>query len=487
MNTLSDNGEANSESSAAQNLAKRNTGLLSRFDTSTPRGNHSHIISPDEQQEGNSTYTSGIANKGSSYYEEDLARAIRLANTEQYADQPSSSFLSGAAYPTSTQVPDGENKYSNRDVTTIRSKSTRFPSGSAYKNPVSFSDALFDWRRKNSQATDVISPKAEERPTANEMYSKAQFRPDLATSLPSARDRTQEILMRKFPKSWDWATSQMGSNLSRSEVVDAMAKLYGVRGARGVSYTNEEARIARLKGEAVIAGGNGGFYYQSNPKPEIYDKVVQRWNASRLDNQALIAEYAGVHRVTNEDIQNSVMMGMPGAWGMGNTAVVFKPVSVPVRKDFSFNGLNKLDELNTTKSTGTSIGNLSGMTGESIENLITNLPRNASMRKLTPAPGGSQVGLEYKWVDENGKINRFRMHDPDPNAGTGANASEGWTGRWQSQGKYYDPVTNDFRHSNVHKEASPFYDPAAANNTHIPVQAPSEWLINLMKSKKGGQ
>ena len=23
--------------------------------------------------------------------------------------------------------------------------------------------------------------------------------------------------------------------------------------------------------------------------------------------------------------------------------------------------------------------------------------------------------------------------------------------------------------------------------THIPIQAPSEWLINLMKSKKGGQ
>ncbi|MFZ6746967.1 polymorphic toxin type 30 domain-containing protein [Undibacterium sp. JH2W] len=416
-----------------------------------------------------------------------MACAIRLANTERYADEQFPFFLSNAAYPASIQVPDAEKKYLNRDVTTIRSKPTHFPSDNAYKNPVSFSDALFDWRRKNSQATDVMSPKPEERPTANEMYSKTHFPPDLAASLPTGRDRTQEILMQKFPKSWEWATSQIGPDLSRAEVVDAMAKLYGIRGARGVSYTNEEARIARQRGEAVIVGGNGGVYYQSNPKPEIYDKVVQRWNASRLDNQALIAEYAGLNRITNEDIQSSVMIGMPGGWGMGNTAPVFSSVPVPVRKNFSFNGLNKLDELNTTKSTGTSIGDLSGMTGESIESLIKNLPRNASMRKLTPAPGGSQVGLEYKWVDENGKINRFRMHDPDPNAGTGANASEGWTGRWQSQGKYYDPITNEFRHSNVHKEASPFYDPTAANNTHIPVQPPSEWLINLMKSKKGGK
>ncbi|MCH8622514.1 polymorphic toxin type 30 domain-containing protein [Undibacterium sp. TS12] len=480
--------ETNNEFSVAQDLKKRNTGLLNRFDFTTPQENRPDSINPDEHQDRNSAYTSDIANKGPSYYEEDLARAIRLANTERYTDGPFPPVLSRAAYPTSIPTLNDQNKDSNRDVTTIRSKPIRFPSDSAYKTPVSFSDALFDWKRKNSLTTDAIPAlNSEERPTANQTHSKTQIPPDLATSLPSGRSRTQGILMQKFPKSWEWAMSQIGPDLSRGEVVDAMAKLYGIRGARGVSYTNEEAKIARQRGEVVIAGGNGGFYYQSNPRPEIYDKVVQRWNAGRLDNQALISEYTGLNRITNEDIQSNVMIGMPGGWGMGNNVPVFRPTTVPARKDFSFNGLNKLDEMNTTKSTGTSVGDLSGMTGDTIENLIKNIPRNANMRKLIPAPGGSQVGLEYKWIDENGKVNRFRVHDPDPNAGAGTNASEGWTGRWQSQGKYYDPITNDFRHSNVHKEASPFYDPTAANNTHVPIQAPSEWLINLMKPKQGGQ
>lgn len=57
LNTMSDNGETNSESFAAQNLAPRNTGLLSRFDTSTPQEYRLGIVSPDDLQEGNSTYT----------------------------------------------------------------------------------------------------------------------------------------------------------------------------------------------------------------------------------------------------------------------------------------------------------------------------------------------------------------------------------------------------------------------------------------------
>ncbi|MBC3908032.1 LysM peptidoglycan-binding domain-containing protein [Undibacterium umbellatum] len=57
LNTMSNNGETNSESFAAQNLAPRNTGLLSRFDTSTPQEYSLGIVSPDDLQEGNSTYT----------------------------------------------------------------------------------------------------------------------------------------------------------------------------------------------------------------------------------------------------------------------------------------------------------------------------------------------------------------------------------------------------------------------------------------------
>ena len=155
------------------------------------------------------------------------------------------------------------------------------------------------------------------------------------------------------------------------------------------------------------------------------------------------------------------------------------------------NGANKvlssLDDFNTIKGSGANVGDLQGMSGKTVEDIVRNIPENATMRKLTPAEGGSQVGLEYKWVDENGVTNRLRVHDPDPSAGAGANSSEGWTGRWQSGRKYYDPIEGNFRHANVHKEASPFYDPAAANNTHIPVKTPEQWLIDLMKSKGTGK
>ncbi|MES2041604.1 MAG: hypothetical protein V4495_27620 [Pseudomonadota bacterium] len=57
MNTMLDDGETNSESSAGKNLPRRNTGLLSRFDTSTPQEVRFGVINPDELQEGNSIYT----------------------------------------------------------------------------------------------------------------------------------------------------------------------------------------------------------------------------------------------------------------------------------------------------------------------------------------------------------------------------------------------------------------------------------------------
>ncbi|TDM05459.1 MAG: hypothetical protein C4K60_11820 [Ideonella sp. MAG2] len=140
-----------------------------------------------------------------------------------------------------------------------------------------------------------------------------------------------------------------------------------------------------------------------------------------------------------------------------------------------------LDDLNALRGTGSGVGDLSQISGTSVQDIVKNIPPNASVRRLTPAVGGSQVGLEYKWVDGNGVTNRLRMHDPDPSAGVGSNSAEGWTARWQVGKGYYDPINGDVRHPNVHNSASPFYDPAAANNTHIPIRTPEDWLLDLMK------
>lgn len=57
LNPMLDEGEADSESFSAPNLAKRSAGLLGKFDFSTPQEYRLGIINPDEPQEDNSIYT----------------------------------------------------------------------------------------------------------------------------------------------------------------------------------------------------------------------------------------------------------------------------------------------------------------------------------------------------------------------------------------------------------------------------------------------
>jgi hypothetical protein len=96
------------------------------------------------------------------------------------------------------------------------------------------------------------------------------------------------------------------------------------------------------------------------------------------------------------------------------------------------------------------------------------VPDNASIRELTPHPnGGSQYGLEYKWTNEAGQTVRMRIHGPDGTAPAGSNSAMGETYRVQIGARYQDEAGNLY-HKNVHKEASPYYDPSAANKTHIP-------------------
>lgn len=96
------------------------------------------------------------------------------------------------------------------------------------------------------------------------------------------------------------------------------------------------------------------------------------------------------------------------------------------------------------------------------------VPDFASVRELKPDPqGGAQYGLEYKWVDSQGRTVRLRIHGPDGNAPAGSNAASGDAYRIQFGGKYQDGLGNLYPR-NVHNPASPYYDPSAANDTHIP-------------------
>ncbi|MGK5531096.1 polymorphic toxin type 30 domain-containing protein [Streptomyces sp. URMC 129] len=96
------------------------------------------------------------------------------------------------------------------------------------------------------------------------------------------------------------------------------------------------------------------------------------------------------------------------------------------------------------------------------------VPDNAQIRELTPHPnGGSQYGLEFKWVDSQGRTVRLRAHGPDGTAPAGSNSATGETYRIQFGQRYQDEVGNLYP-SGVHNPASPNYNPSAANDTHIP-------------------
>ena len=53
----------------------------------------------------------------------------------------------------------------------------------------------------------------------------------------------------------------------------------------------------------------------------------------------------------------------------------------------------------------------------------------------------------------------------------GSNAASGWVVRVQRGNRVLDAAGN-WRHINSHNPRSPYYDPASAIATHVPIQAP---------------
>jgi len=127
------------------------------------------------------------------------------------------------------------------------------------------------------------------------------------------------------------------------------------------------------------------------------------------------------------------------------------------------------------------IGDFSDISGSTVQDILQRVPPNATMRKLTPQAGGSQVGVEFRWEDSNGQKNTLRIHDPDPSAPVGSNAATGWIVRHQIGSRYFDPTTGTLQPRNVHNPRSIHYNPNAANNTHIPIKTPEKVVIDLMK------
>jgi len=118
-----------------------------------------------------------------------------------------------------------------------------------------------------------------------------------------------------------------------------------------------------------------------------------------------------------------------------------------------------------------------GIRSATFEEVVSRIPSNASKRILTPIPGKVTQGVEYKWTDSRGVSTRVRIHGPDASAPPGSNASAGWVVRIQSSNRMLSH-DGSFHHRQSHNQLSPNYNPAAADDTHISIQAPLD-ISNL--------
>lgn len=130
---------------------------------------------------------------------------------------------------------------------------------------------------------------------------------------------------------------------------------------------------------------------------------------------------------------------------------------------------------------GANVGDLSNISGKSLEDIVANVPKDAKIRILTPQFKGAKRGLEYTWKGVDGKKHTLRIHDADPNAPINSNARNGWVARWQVGQQYYDPVNRNLAHRQAHNKRSPNYDPTISNNTHIPIKQPTKEQMDFMR------
>jgi hypothetical protein len=116
------------------------------------------------------------------------------------------------------------------------------------------------------------------------------------------------------------------------------------------------------------------------------------------------------------------------------------------------------------------VGDFSNLQGSSIDEILSRVPSNATKRDLTPMEGKVQEGFEYKFV-QDGQTWKVRVHGPAQSAPVGSNASEGWVVRIQ-KGKQYMDAEGNFYPRNFDNQNSPYYNPNAINDTHIPIKNP---------------
>jgi hypothetical protein len=122
--------------------------------------------------------------------------------------------------------------------------------------------------------------------------------------------------------------------------------------------------------------------------------------------------------------------------------------------------------------TSSTVGDFTGLTGVTPNEVVSRIPKDAMIEHWTPNPKGAQKGMRFYWKDPSYKAWRVRMHDPDPSAPAWSNAARGWVLRIRHSGKFMDADGTFYTENAIKNPNSDNYDPANADKTHIPIQAP---------------
>ena len=103
-----------------------------------------------------------------------------------------------------------------------------------------------------------------------------------------------------------------------------------------------------------------------------------------------------------------------------------------------------------------------------IQDFISRIPAHATKETWIQMPGGARYGAKWSWLDGSGTRVRVRVHNIDPSAPIGSNARTGWVARITRKSRSFDGQGRLY-HKNVGNQRSGFYNEAAADAVHIPM------------------
>jgi RHS repeat-associated protein len=212
---------------------------------------------------------------------------------------------------------------------------------------------------------------------------------------------------------------------------------------------------------AVVVGTVEGIFHLVEQIAECFDlfsaECIQNAETLRAIGEFLITDPIGFFGA----IWDGVTQPIADAWGEGNYGeAIGLTFGALAEMALGAKGVSR-----ARNARSSSQGDRNG--GPSASNPVSMVPDGAQRRDLYPIPGRVEVGVEYKWVNEDGKTVRLRIHGPDGSAPEGSNSANGPTYRVQVGSKYMD-ADGVLYPPGVHNPNSSNYNPDAANATHIP-------------------